>query len=55
MLAAMKMLGRVLIFRRIATTHMAAFQAQPQMDPCIADLDAILANINIGRFKFDLI
>jgi hypothetical protein len=42
MLGPVKVFSRVLVFRRIATTHMAADHAQTQMDPGIADLQAVL-------------
>ena len=55
MLAAMEMLGRVLVFRRIATSNVPAFQAKAQMDPGIAGLDAVFADIRIGGLEFDLL
>ncbi len=55
MLGAMVMLGRVLVLRRIAATHMAAFQAQAQMDPRVAGLDTVFADISLGGFELDLL
>jgi hypothetical protein len=43
-----KMLGGMLVLRRIAASHVPAFQAHSQMYPRIAGLDAILANM-FGR------
>ena len=34
---------------------MAALQAEPQMDPAIAGLNAVFADIAIGGFEFDLL
>src|ERR1700730_6694194 len=45
MLGAMKMLGCMLVFRRIATTHMPAFQTQAQMNPGVAHFQTFLAAI----------
>ena len=46
MFAGMKVLGCVLVLRGIAAAHMATFHAHPKMDPAIASLDAILANVS---------
>ena len=43
MIRSLEMLGGVLVPGRIATPHMAAFKADAQVNPCIADLEAILA------------
>jgi hypothetical protein len=53
----MEMFGRALVLRRIAASHMAPFQAQPQMDPRTAGLDAVferwvLADLNLICFKW---
>jgi hypothetical protein len=45
MLDAMEMFGRVLILRRIATSDVPAGQAQAQMYPGIANLDAVFADV----------
>ncbi len=50
-----KVLGGVLVFRGIAATHMTAGQAKPQVDPGVADLDAILAFMFTGVPDLDLI
>jgi hypothetical protein len=43
MFGRVKMLGGMLILRRIATTHVPAFQARPQMHPSVAYFDAFRA------------
>jgi hypothetical protein len=43
MLRRMEMLGRVPILRIVATTDVSAGPAQAQMDPSIAQLEALLA------------
>src|SRR5262249_26245687 len=49
MLAAMEMLGGVLVLGRIAATDMAASPAQAQMQPHITALQAFLAAQRAGR------
>src|SRR5215472_17493271 len=41
MLHLLKMLGRMLVFRRIATAHVAAREAQAQVHPCVSGLNAL--------------
>jgi len=48
MLAAVEVLRGVLIFRRIATADMPAFQAQPQMDPGASNFHAVFTNVGVG-------
>jgi len=48
-----KVLGGVLVLRRIATADMAAFQAQTKVNPTIAYLDTLRANMGIGAGHFD--
>src|ERR1700675_4083218 len=43
MLARMKVFGRVLVLGGIAATDVPATQAQAQVDPSVADLEAVLA------------
>jgi hypothetical protein len=45
------MLGRVFVLRRVAATDVAADQAQPQVNPGIARLQAVLATV---RARLDL-
>lgn len=54
-LAAMEMLGRMFIFRRIATADVAAFQAQTQMHPRVSKFDALFANVLVGAGNRNLI
>jgi hypothetical protein len=42
----------MLVLGRVTTSHMAAAEAEPEMNPCIADLHAILANPRVGRGDF---
>jgi hypothetical protein len=46
MLSAMKVFGGVLVLGGIATADVAAFQAEPQMDPGVADFDAVFADVD---------
>jgi hypothetical protein len=55
MLGFMEVLGGVLILGRIAAAHLAAYQAQSQMHPGVAYLQAFLASAFVGVFEFDLI
>jgi hypothetical protein len=49
MFGLMKMLGRMLVFGRVTTAHMAANKALPQMDPGIAHLQTLFAAVAAGR------
>jgi hypothetical protein len=51
MLRPVKVFGCVLVFRRIATTHMAADHAQTQMNPGVADFQAVLTS---ACMRFDV-
>jgi hypothetical protein len=55
MLRVMKVLGRMFVLRRIAAAHVAAFQAQSQMDPAIAHFQALLAAASVRSDRPDLI
>jgi hypothetical protein len=55
MFAAVKVLGGVLVLRRIAAIYLSAGQAQPQVDPGVAHLHAFLTDPRAGVLKFDLI
>jgi hypothetical protein len=46
----MKVFRGMLVFRRIATTHMSALQAQSQMHPCVAHLQTLFASVGCERF-----
>jgi hypothetical protein len=54
-LSGMKMLGRVFVFRRIATAHVPTFQTHAQVHPSVAHLQAFLAPLRTGFHVFDLI
>jgi hypothetical protein len=49
-LRPMKVFRGMLVFRRIATTHMSALQAQSQMHPCVAHLQTLFASVGCERF-----
>src|SRR6266850_3561542 len=55
MLRGAKVLGGVLVFRGIATTHVSTLQAEPQVDPSVAGFYALLAYVLVGSRNFDLI
>jgi hypothetical protein len=55
MLHSVKMLGSMLILRRIAATHLPANHAQPQMHPSIANLQAFLATLGMRLHILNLI
>jgi hypothetical protein len=44
----LKMLRGVPIFRTVAASHVAAYEAHPQMDPRIAKLYAFFATLGAG-------
>jgi hypothetical protein len=46
--------GRVLVLGAVATTDVTTYHAQPQMDPRIADPQAVLAAVRAGRDHLDL-
>lgn len=51
----MKVLGSVLVLRRVAAADVAADHAHAQVDPSIADLHAILTHVSVRRLNLDLI
>jgi hypothetical protein len=53
MVCAVKMLGGVLVLRRVAATYMTTFQAQAKVNPAITHLHALGANVSIGIGHFD--
>lgn len=55
MVIFMKMLGGVLILRRIATTDISADKAETQVNPSITHFYALFANVLGGRPDFDLV
>jgi len=50
-----KMLGGVLVLRRVATTDTPADEAHTQVDPRVASPNAVLTNMLVGFSYFDLI
>jgi hypothetical protein len=55
MVVVPKMLGGVFVLGGIATAHLAAYHAQAQVNPGVADFDAFFADMFIGGFDLDLI
>ena len=51
---SVKMLCGMTVFGVVTAANMAAGETQAQMNPGIADLDAILTNIFSGSSNFDL-
>jgi hypothetical protein len=51
----MKMLGGVLVFRRVAASHVTAGETEPQVYPAISHLDAFLADVDLGLLDVNLI
>jgi hypothetical protein len=54
-LGRMKMFGRMFVYRRVATAHMAALQAHPQMHPIAVDLQTLLAALRRRLHLPDLV
>ena len=54
MLLSAEMLCGMLVFRRVTTSHVAAGHAQSQMDPGVANLEALLATASMWSDVFDL-
>jgi len=55
MLGAMKVLRRVLVFRRIATSYVTADETKPQVHPGVTGEHAVFANSLLRVLYFDLI
>jgi hypothetical protein len=55
MLHFLKVLRRVFVLGRIATTHVPACQAQPKMYPSVTHFHALFAHVLAGLLYFDLI
>src|SRR5215469_394916 len=55
MLSRMKMLGGVLVLRRIAAADVPADAAQSQMHPAIAHLQALLATASVRLYIANLL
>src|SRR6185369_6077521 len=50
----LEVLGRVLVPRRVAAAHVAALEAQAQVQPFVARLHAVLAVVLVRRLHLDL-
>ena len=50
-----KMFGGVFVLRRVTAPHVAARQAEPEMDPGIADLQAVFTAGGARRDITDLV
>jgi len=44
----LEVLGGVLVFRGVAAADVAAFEAGAQVDPTIAECDALVADVDLG-------
>jgi hypothetical protein len=55
MLGPMIVLGSMFVLGRVAASHMATFQAQPQMYPGVSNLDAVFANMGFGVRDLNLV
>jgi hypothetical protein len=55
MLGRVKMLGRMLVLGRIATSNMAANLAQSQVHPSIAHFQALFAALRVRLYILNLI
>ena len=55
MVRRLEVLGRVLVFRRIAATYVSAGQTEPQVDPGVPQLHTLFADVLVGGSDFDLI
>jgi hypothetical protein len=51
----MEVLRSMLVFRRVTAAHVSTNQAQPQMDPGIASLGALFADVLTGLPNFNLV
>jgi hypothetical protein len=55
MVGRVKVFRRVLVFRGVATADVAAGKTEPQVNPRVAQLHALSANMLIGGGELDLI
>ena len=55
MLGLVKMFRGVLVLGRVATAHMSTAETQTQVNPSVAHLNALLADMFIGFCDFDLV
>jgi hypothetical protein len=50
-----KMLGGMLVLGRIAASHMSALGAQAQVDPGVAGLNAVFADVHVGLDDLEVV
>jgi len=55
MLRRVEVFCGVLVLRRVAAAYVSTFQAKPQVDPGVAQLHALRANVNAGMGDFNRI
>jgi hypothetical protein len=55
MLRLFEMFAGMLVLGRIAAAHVSAAQAQAQVDPAVAGLNAVFTHVFVGLFDFDLV
>jgi hypothetical protein len=55
MFQVVKMPGGMLVLGGVAAPNMPALQTQAEMNPGIAELDALLADVRVGSTHLDLI
>jgi hypothetical protein len=51
----LKVLGRMLIFRRITTAYVSAYEAQAQVHPGVSGFHALFADVRFRCFDLDLV
>jgi len=51
----MEMLSRVLAYGAVAAAHMSTDEAHTQMDPALADLEALFASTSVGANVLNLV
>lgn len=49
------MLGRMLVFRGIAATHVSAGQTKPEVDPGVAHFETLFAAVGMRLHVMDLV
>ena len=55
MFALLKMLGSVLVLRRVTASDVPALQAHAEVDPPVADLDAVFTDMLVRIGELDLV
>ena len=54
-LGSVEMFSGMFVFGRVATAHMSTSEAQAQVNPGVARLNAVLTDMLISFFDFDLV